>query len=156
MSTNKRPALHKRKFLIYPKFQLSLIAVNIVTMLAVLGAIEYQILSAVADMNALGNDEASVGSKFFYNRFIEYQMSVLYSGLALYLAIGFVLSCGITLIISHRLAGPMLRTQKYFEQIERSGKIEQPLKFRDGDFLKGFPEAVNRGLQSIQKSSSPS
>ena len=79
-------------------------------------------------------------------------MSVLYSGLALYLAIAFVLSCFVTLIISHRLAGPMVIMQKYFKQLEESGEIEQALKLRDGGFFKELPEAINRGLDSIQKS----
>jgi len=150
MSANQRPSMFRRKILIYPKFQLSLVAVNVVTMIAVLGAIEYQILSSIQEVSS-GQDN-TLSPKFLYNRFIEYQMSVLYSGLALYLVIAFVVSCFVTLIISHRLAGPMVRMQKYFKQMEESGKIEQPLKFRDGDFLKELPEAVNRGLDSIQKS----
>lgn len=149
-SENKRPSFFKRKILIYPKFQLSLVAVNIITMFAVFGAIQLQILLSVGEMQNLA-DGSNLSPKFLYNRFIEYQMSVLYSGLALYLAIAFVLSCGITLIISHRLAGPLVRVQHYFKQMEQSGKIEQNLKFRKNDFLQELPDAINRGLNSIQK-----
>ena len=151
MPNNQRPSFFRRKILIYPKFQLSLVAVNILTMIAVIAAIQFQILSSVEAVRDVDNS-ATLSSRFFYNRFIEYQMSVLYSGLALYLALAFVVSCGVTLVISHRLAGPMVRTQKYFEQMEKSGKIEEPLKFRQGDFLKELPEAVNKGLKSIQDS----
>jgi hypothetical protein len=149
MSANKRPAMLRRKILIYPKFQLSLVAVNIVTMIAVFGAIQFQIFSAVGDMQDLGSS-SDLSSGHFYNRFIEYQMSILYSGLALYLGIAFILSCGFTLFISHRLAGPLVRMQKYFKQIEENGKVEQPLKFRDGDFLQELPETINNGLKRIQ------
>lgn len=150
MSQNKRPTFFRRKILIYPKFQLSLVAVNIITMVAVLVAIEFQILSSITDIPGV-SDGSTLSPKYLYNRFIEYQMSVLYSGLALYLVMAFILSCFITLIISHRLAGPMVRMQHYFKEIEASGKVEQPLKFRDGDFLKELPEAINKGLNSIQE-----
>ncbi len=150
MTNDQRPAMFRRKILIYPKFQLSLVAVNIVTMLAVLGAIEFQILASAGEIQNLNGTPFS--PKFFYNRVIEYQMSVLYSGLGLYLLIAFVLSCGITLIISHRLAGPLVRMHKYFKNMEDSGKVEQPLKFRDGDFFQELPETINKGLNSLQSS----
>ncbi len=152
MSTNERPSFYKRKLLIYPKFQLSLMAVNIVCMLAVFGAIEYQVYASIQDINTTSGN-TSLFSEDFYNRFIEYQMSVIYSGLALYLGIGFVVSCFFTLFISHRLAGPLVRTQKYFEQMEQNGRIDHDLKFREGDFLTELPDAINRGLKSLQKQS---
>ena len=40
--------------------------------------------------------------------------------------------------------------QNYFKEIEESGEIEHPLHFRDGDFLQELPEAINRGLKSLQ------
>ena len=40
--------------------------------------------------------------------------------------------------------------QKYFKEIEENGKVQQPLKFRDGDFLQGLPETINNSLKSIQ------
>lgn len=152
-SENKRPSFFRRKILIYPKFQLSLVAVNIVTMLAVFAAIQFQIAFAVGEMQMMTSD-SPLSTKQLYNRFIEYQMSVIYSGLALYLIIGFILSCGFTLFISHRLAGPLVRMQHYFNQMEKSGKIEQTLKFRKNDFLHELPDAINRGLNSIQKTNS--
>lgn len=141
--------MFRRKILIYPKFQLSLVAVNIVTMLAVLGAIEYQIMSAINEMQDI-TGSTSLAPEHLYNRFIEYQMSVIYSGLGLYLAIAFILSCGFTLFISHRLAGPLVRMQKYFKEIEANGSIQHPLKFRKGDFLQELPVSINKGLSSIQ------
>lgn len=152
MPKNQRPSIFRRKILIYPKFQLSLMAVNIVTMLAVFAAIQFQILSSVGEIQSMGED-SPVSTKQLYNRFIEYQMSVIYSGLVLYLGIGFILSCGFTLFISHRLAGPLVRMKHYFDEMEKSGKIDDSLKFRKGDFLQELPEAINRGLKSIQASS---
>jgi hypothetical protein len=147
MSANERPAIFRRKILIYPKFQLSLMAVNIITMIAVLAAIEFQIMSSVGDMREISG--SSLSPEQLYNRFIEYQMSVIYSGLGLYLGIAFLLSCGFTLLISHRLAGPLVRMQHYFKEIEEHGSAKSPLKFRKSDFLHELPEAVNGGLKRL-------
>ncbi len=150
MSASQRPSMFRRKVLIYPKFQLSLVAVNIFTMIAVIAAIQLQIIFSIGDMQVI-TEGTALSPKQLYNRFIEYQMSILYSGLAFYLILAFIFSCGFTLFISHRLAGPLVRMKKYFKEIEDSGKIEHPLKFRKNDFLQELPEAINKGLKSVQE-----
>ncbi|MGE3611407.1 MAG: hypothetical protein AB7I27_17575 [Bacteriovoracaceae bacterium] len=43
--------------------------------------------------------------------------------------------------LSHKVAGPLYRLTKYFE--EANGKPEKPLSFRPGDFFQEIPKAIN-------------
>lgn len=61
-----------------------------------------------------------------------------------------------TLLISHRLAGPMIRMRGYFKALAEDRHLEQPggriptLHFRRGDFFRDLPPAINEALARLE------
>lgn len=63
--------------------------------------------------------------------------------------ISYVFSFILTIIISHRLSGPIYRLKKYFKDISKDG-YKEPLSFRTGDYYSDLPDVVNKGIDKIK------
>ncbi|MBC7714385.1 MAG: hypothetical protein H7177_13655 [Rhizobacter sp.] len=56
------------------------------------------------------------------------------------------------LFYSHKIAGPMFRLQKYFNQAAvDSSPLSKKIYFRDNDFFQELPESINKYIDSIEK-----
>lgn len=75
---------------------------------------------------------------------------MLYSYIGLALIAGVILSEIFILIISHKLAGPLVRLRNHFEEIGKTGE-PKPLSFREGDFFSDLPPVINNALKEIDK-----
>lgn len=71
----------------------------------------------------------------------------------IYLIASTVLTVAITfwgLFFSHRIAGPMFRLQRTFNQAAESGKdITSEIRFRESDFFAEVPESINTYLDAV-------
>jgi len=63
---------------------------------------------------------------------------------------GFIFSALVMLVVSNRLAGPIVRLRRYFGDIAIKTDNVPPLSFRKGDFFGDLPEVVNRAVQALQ------
>jgi len=132
------------KFLVYPKFQLTLIIANIFVMLISFSAILFQLDRFYKKMSFMGQ-EAKITQNHTFFRFLEFQKSSMYSYLLIALIIGILFSLLITFFLSHKMAGPLIRIKSHFENLETKEKFE-PINTRKGDFLKELPDAINKAL----------
>lgn len=140
----------RMKLLIYPKFQLSLIWVNGIIMSFTLGAVGLQALRTHDQMQQIGRS-AHLPENHPYFKFIELQSNALFSNLAVAMIAGFAVSTLLTLVISNRLAGPILRLEKYFRQIAKGTRPVPKLTFRRGDYFEELPPAVNEAFESLRR-----
>ena len=62
-----------------------------------------------------------------------------------------VLTGVVNLLLSHKMAGPMIKLRNYFGDIEKSGKIERDLQFRKNDFFIDLPPTINKALHALKK-----
>jgi hypothetical protein len=136
-----------RNFLIYPQFQLLLIGLN----LAIIGATF--LLFWVTAHNLIGN-LAPVGALSgiryqFYKDYLTYQAGIFNQMFLISLGLALLLSSTITLVVSHRLAGPFIRMKGFFTAINRGGTPVPNLAFRDGDFFQDLPPIINEAIQTI-------
>lgn len=59
------------------------------------------------------------------------------------LAISFVICFVLGVIISHRIAGPLVKLKKHFESIAQDEKNDDLINFRENDFFKELATAYN-------------
>jgi hypothetical protein len=82
---------------------------------------------------------------------VNYHTEQFYRNLGLGFAIGILASSVLTLILSHRLAGPIVRLKKFFEALGQKGDSPSTLQFRKMDFFSDLPPVINHSLEELQK-----
>jgi len=142
-SDNKR-----HKFLINPRFQISVIKQMVLLTCVVIaifyGANFYHFWSLNQQGLALGLPPSHVFFVFMRNQ--QTTMNIFFlvtSVLALLTIVGY------GLFLSHRIAGPLHRLKKYLGE----EKTNSPLSFRENDYFPEVAEAVNLRLGNKPKDS---
>jgi hypothetical protein len=138
----------RRNFLIYPQFQLALILTQFFVMGGVLGLIGYQMLRSYERLREAGAEAGLNQNHVFYN-LLAYQEDIVRSYLFAALFFGWAVSFVTTLILSHKLAGPIVRLKWYFQQIAKTGHAK-PVHFRKSDFMQDLPPIINQALQKLE------
>lgn len=134
----------RKKFLIYPRFQIALVTGNLVVISCMSGAVMLAVFRSYQYLHEQGLAVGlSVDHPYF--RFVDLQSRLVYQALGVAFFLGALLSVLITLLISQRLVGPIHRLREYFRAIADGGDI-QPLAFRKKDFFADLPDTINRAL----------
>ncbi len=144
----KRPPFYRRKYLIMPAFQLRLIFWNMVIILGIFAIVLLVIARSMGELVDMGN-EAGLPANHPYFQFAHDLAQKFYIYFSGAFAIGIVLACTVTLLVSHRLAGPIYRLRKYFDGVS-VGRPVSELRFRKNDFLYDFAPVVNATLKRIK------
>jgi hypothetical protein len=144
-----RPREFRKRYLIYPRFQLALIGANVLVLLgcfAMAGlAISRSYSFLVSEGIALGLPESHA-----YYKFLGLPANILYQYLGVALVAPIALSSVAALLISSKLAGPIVRLKSYFGGLGVD-KQRSPLKFRKSDFFDDLPEVINTALDRLPK-----
>ena len=144
------PVWYKRKYLVYPKFQMTLILLNstvtiiLFTMTALLIVKSHLYLETVVKQTRLP-------AQNLFIQMLDQQLRslLIYMGGATFIA---VFITGISaLLLSHKLAGPMIKLRRYFGEIEKNGNFSEDLNFRKSDFFLDLPPTINRALHALKK-----
>jgi len=142
--------LKKRKnFLIYPKFQLSLIAGNTLIIsaaffiiLAFANQTHGEILQSAID--------AKVSIKHPFFKFSNFQFNEYKNSLYLGMSLVLVISNIITLAITHKIAGPLVRLRNELNTVSQTGKIAT-LKFRKKDLFIDIADKYNAAMSKVSR-----
>ncbi len=138
----------RTKLLIYPKFQLPLIFLNILIFFAITAIQLIVSHRAFTNFKELG-ETAGFESHHPYFAFIEryeaefIQYALIGAGLGL---LCFVIA---NLILSHKISGPICRLKSYFSALEKDKK--PTLSFRKNDFFSELPAEINSALDRLSK-----
>lgn len=128
---------NKRKiYLINPKFQLTFGCWNIIISLTVIGVLYLANFSFFWTFYEKGRALGLPSDHIFF-QFISRQESLLNIIYLATSAVVFLILVVTSIILSHKVAGPLYRLNKHMEGITQSGQPIQDVKFRKGDF---FPE----------------
>ena len=140
------------KLIIYPKLQYTLIAVNSLIMFIIIGAVAFQSHQHLNKMRELGIAN-KMPSKHPYFGFLNLLEADLNKYLLIGAAIGVLISAIITLLLSHKMAGPIVRLRGYFKDISETypQKDFQELQFRKNDFFADLPPHINQAVEKIKK-----
>jgi hypothetical protein len=134
---------------IYPRFQGMLIVANVFLMgivFALVAALTYRSYTRLLQQGTLLGLPA--GHPYF--QFLQIQFTTFLTHLGVAFIAGTVLTSTATLLLSHRLAGPIVRLKGFFGQIAGNGLgPSSAVTFRTGDFFAELPEIINRALAKI-------
>lgn len=153
MSENYPQSKHRRiwwRLWIYPTFQIRLLLLNATLMGAVFLMIGLLCYNSHENLRSQATASGmQPGDPYFQFLLLQYQKFIDYLIVALFLSVGF--TSLVTLLLSHRLAGPILRLRSFFtKMIEKDGALPpEKIKFRDGDFFSELPEIINRALEKL-------
>lgn len=138
----------RKRLLVYPQFQLILISVNSALILSTFGLTLFEASRTFKEFRQIGQT-IRLPEDHAYFKLIDFQASSLYSNLILAFFVAIFLTGLITLVLSHRLAGPIVRLKGYFLDIARTGAVQGQLNFRQGDYFADLPGAVNQALATL-------
>ncbi|MGK5083201.1 hypothetical protein WDW37_07825 [Bdellovibrionota bacterium FG-1] len=150
-SETKKKAL-RGHWLIYPKFQLGLIGVNALVMAGAMALVAYQFHRSMQKLKEMGR-VAGLTEGHAYFRFLDLQSTTISSYIGIAFVVAFCLSLVLTLVFSHRLAGPIVRLKGFFRAIsEGKEPVQYSVKFRQGDFFGDLPPLVNSAINKMRGS----
>jgi hypothetical protein len=149
---NLKRMLRRSTMLIYPSFQLRLVAINCGVGLLVYSIVGYRLSTS---FEALRQEALGAGiqtNDYFYN-FLNEQSHLISVSLLISLSASVVVACLTTLWISHKLAGPMIRLRGFMRQVGETPDDTRlrPLRFRKNDCFRDIPPLVNRAVRVLQK-----
>lgn len=148
VSNNGRDQRKIRNLLIHPGFQLSLIGLNVAIISVTF------LFFWVTGHNLLANLKPAAGLSGidlkFYQDYLDYQRRVFNETFLISSVIGLILSSTITLLVSHKLAGPFVRLKGFFTLINTGIQPTPRLSFRDGDFFQELPNIINEALTKLE------
>lgn len=140
---------HFKNFLIYPKFQYSLITINFLLFLMSGVYIFFFFKRSYGKLHLEGIAAGLPVGDIYFEQLIH-QESVVQQSLVSALFISFVISSLFTVLMSHRMAGPIVRLKNLLVEGIKTGKLE-PLIFRQDDFFPEFPEIFNQAMNKTDK-----
>lgn len=136
------------RWLIYPKFQLTLVLANFSLVTICMGMFALELYRTFKDLKGIG-EQASLPLNHPFFNFVNWQQNKLFMALGVAYIISVVLLALCTLILSHKLAGPVVRMKTFFDKITQTGQVSENLRFREKDFFKELPDAINSALSKI-------
>lgn len=145
----KELKIFRKKFLIYPKFQLVLLGFNALLFALTTSFIIFEAQLSFSYLYQIG-ERSGLSVNHAYFRFIELQSKVFLTRICTGLALSLVVSSIFVLLFSHKLAGPIVRLREYLKKTAQSSQSPEPLTFRKGDFFDDLPELVNQALKNSE------
>lgn len=141
-----------RTLLVYPEFQIPLIAINM--LLTALGFVVVwasgnEVFSSLHPTAALSGMEIDVFRKVLAHHYWNFNVRVIAFALG-----AMFLSGAATLYLSHKIAGPMVTLRRHFEGIKNGVDPIPRMHFRDRDFLMDIPPLVNEAISKLEYRSS--
>jgi hypothetical protein len=134
------------QLLIYPRFQLILVFGNSLLLLAILGSAYFSVNQSFNNLIKNGH-KAGLDDNHPYFKLLEYQLTHITKNLLISFAVGALLSTLWMLLLSNKLAGPILRLKKYFKNLDPADY--KPVNFRKGDFFLELPPLINDAFARI-------
>jgi hypothetical protein len=143
-SPGSRP---RKTILVYPTFQIRMIALQLLIIGGAILPVFAAIRGAFAELSSLAAEAGLPADHSFY-RLMELQKQELYSRLGPALALALFASAVVTVFLSDRLAGPIVRLRRVFREMGESGEV-QTIRFRRHDFFGDLPPIMNDALEKL-------
>ena len=132
-----------KNYLIYPSFQWRLVMMTLgVSLICVLSLLIFQFY-AFQELIDIGVEYQLPASHPFFLFLKQFQES-FYVVLCSSLAVSVVFSVVFGLLISHKVAGPLVKLRKHCDDVADGKKADGPVQFRSGDFFQDVADAYNR------------
>ena len=145
-----RPVWYRRQYLVYPKFQLTLIVLNTLITTGLFLLMIFLVMKSHIFLETLVRQTRLPAQALFIQLMTEQLRTLIF-----YMLIAFVIAvlstAVLTMLISHRMAGPITRLNGFFTQITKTGEFPPEVRFRGGDFFQELPPKINEAFLAIRK-----
>jgi hypothetical protein len=138
----------RKRLLITPGFQLALMAINASVITLVFAVIWIQAGRIFSDMGPFTGLAGIRGD--LAGDYLAFQASRFHTTIMVTYLFAMITSSALTLIISYRFAGPLIRLRAYFEQLGTEKGSFRELSFRTGDYFSDLPPIINDGLKRFK------
>lgn len=131
-----------KNYIIYPEFQWKLILLLMgVSLVAPVLLLSFQMLLFHQQLNSAYVIDLPESHPYlvFTNLFQEQSINIFFIAIAISFVVSFVLG----VVISHRVAGPMVKLKKHFENVGEDKLNDTTVQFRENDFFKEVALAYN-------------
>lgn len=145
-----RPPWYKRKYLVYPKFQMTLIIVNSLVTIVLFGFTALLVVRSHIYLESLVR-QTRLPAQNLFSQLLTQQLRTLLIYMGLAVLVGVFTMAITALMLSHKMAGPMIRLRNFFNGIAKNGDFPEELHFRDGDFFTDLPPTVNQAFTALKK-----
>jgi sensor histidine kinase YesM len=140
----------RRKWLIYPKFQLMMIFTNLLMTFFAGIFVTYEIYLTYEEQRTSIRRAGFLPGHEYYTGLNSQLTSALWH-VVFALTLSSVISALVSLVVSNRLVGPIYRLQEYLKKFLKDG-AQSPLAFRKNDYFEQLPGLVNAALEKSKKS----
>ena len=148
--SGQKPPWYKRKYLVYPQFQMTLILINSGVTIVLFGMTALLVVRSHIYLEALVK-ETRLPAQNLFTQLITQQLRTLLTYMMVALLVS-VFTTGITtLLLSHKMAGPMIKLRNFFNGISKDGDFPEELYFRKGDFFQDLPPLINKAFTALKK-----
>lgn len=144
----------RKNRLLFPRFQLGLVGVNLLALLLALVILWIQFERVFSDLGIMSGFAGGQGD--YYQKYLSYQVGRLREALLLAFALSSAICVLLTVLLSHRFVGPLVNLRRFFEAIVSGERPLPKLKFRRNDYLDDLPPLINRALDSLERGTSTS
>ncbi len=145
----EKKKVFRTKMIIYPRMQYAIILANFLVFLLTSVLIILQFFNMTNYIKGIGTKiNLTEGHPFF--KFIDLQTSSFLTYYIIGVVVALIVSTGISIFLSHKMAGPIVRLKSYLTEVKEKKEITA-LKFRKNDFFEELPELVLGALKSVEE-----
>ncbi|MBT4761198.1 MAG: hypothetical protein HOO06_05810 [Bdellovibrionaceae bacterium] len=144
-----KKSFFRRKYIVNPQLQFMLLtymfffAVSITVIMLVAHFLSYE--TTIAEIREFGFDENGVFFNFLDGQYDRLRNITL---VALFISSAVLYTGGI--VLSHRIAGPMVRFKSELNKLGETGEFRE-LKFREKDYFSEVAVAFNDAMKKMQE-----
>lgn len=135
---SKKPS----NYLLYPKFQIKLIGVNLFVLILFSTIVFSTVGWFVFKLRKLGI-EAGLAEDHLYFGLLNQHQGTFYLLLVAAIVSTAFISTLASIILSHRVVGPIHRLKNDLDEVIRSEKV-RPVQFREEDYFQEIPLKINK------------
>ncbi len=149
MSEPKKYQRKWKNYLIFPRFQVSLLFFNTLIVIAAVLVVGYQFDKNLEVIDAMAGRFNLQNNQIFLEMMEQLKADFMMT-LWLVFVSTLLLCFGFTMVFSHKVVGATHRLKQYFKEVTENGH-SYDLTFREGDLDPELAEVVNEAIGKIKK-----
>ncbi|RLA62683.1 MAG: hypothetical protein DRQ88_08815 [Epsilonproteobacteria bacterium] len=138
----------KGQLLIHPKFQIKFIVFLVAALFLAILFFYLGDLYFLKQLSVYGKELNLPPNHAFY-KLLGMQKSIMNKVFLFTGVFVFIYLVIFGLILSNRVAGPLIKLRSYFEDMAETGKLKK-ISFREGDFFKEIEVAFNKSVEKLE------
>ena len=148
-SPGPKSTVFRKNYLIYPKFQVTLLVANAIAIASFFALILVVMALSNQEMTILG-EQAGLATDHPYFQFLDVQAKSLATSIVVATGVALFVTTLFFVWLSHRLVGPLVGLRSYLNAYKKAAESGQPLpppiQFRKEDYFQDLAQSLNEAL----------